>query len=164
MNILTRAKALPMVLSILLLATAGVAGAGQLGLSVGPDVTIIRLDGVQNHTSSGGTACPAGYSGNCRGYSIGTDSCNIGSVPVDWCDNNSGCRVTTDDYHPVVATPTDHSVIGQNLYRLKDGRFQQIGLSFLKHGFVSTNSNNSDCVWNDDGDAQLLLRPAACRR
>jgi hypothetical protein len=36
-------------------------------------------------------------------------------------------------------------VIAQNLYRLKDGRFEQVGMSWLKHGFVSTNSTTSGC-------------------
>jgi hypothetical protein len=121
-------------------------------LSVGPDVTIFDLTDIDNYTPSGGTTCPAGYgTGDCRGYSVGTNSCNVGTVPVDWCDGNSGCRVTTDSYHPVVATNTDHSVIGQALYRLKDGRFEQVGVSFLKHGFVSTNFPNSACQWNDNG-------------
>jgi hypothetical protein len=125
----------------------------QLGLSVGPDVTIIDLSTVNNYTSGGGTSCPPGYGpGNCRGYSLGTRSCNIGSMPVDWCDQTSGCRTTTDAFHPLApATVSDHSVIAQNLYRLKDGRFEQIGASFLKHGFLSTNSSNSGCAWNDNG-------------
>ncbi len=122
------------------------------GLSVGPDVTVINLSGVGNYTDNGAaSSCPPGYTGTCRGYSIGTDSCNIGSVPVDWCDQTSGCRTTTGDYHPLRATSSDHSVIAQNLYRLKDGRFEQIGLSFLKHGFVSVNSGDSQCQWNDNG-------------
>ena len=128
-------------------------------LSVGPDVTIIDLSGVDNYTSGGGTPCPPGYAGNCRGYAIGTNSCNIGSIPVDWCDQTGGCRVTTDDYHPVIATNTDHSVIAQNLYRLKNGRFEQIGLSFLKHGFVSTNSSNTACVWNNNGNPDTSCVP-----
>ena len=121
-------------------------------LSVGPDVTIIDLSGVGNYTSGGGTPCPPGYEGNCRGYSIGTNSCNIGTVPVDWCDQPFDCRTTTDAYHLVApATVTDHSVIAQNVYRLKDGRFEQIGQSFLKHGFLSTNSPDAGCMWNDNG-------------
>lgn len=131
-------------------------GVTEGALSVGPDVTIYNLSGVNNYGDNGGaSACPPGYNGTCRGYSVGTDSCNIGSVPVDWCDPPDGtqgdCRLTTDEFHPIVATNSDHSVIAQNLYRLKNGRFEQLGMSFLKHGFVSTNSSNSACVWNDDG-------------
>ncbi len=133
-------------------ATAYAGEGAEGGLSVGPDVTIISLSGVSNYGDGGAaSACPAGYNGTCRGYSVGTNSCNIGSVPVDWCDSSTGCRLTTDQFHPLVAATSDHSVIAQNLYRLKDGRFEQIGMSFLKHGFVSTNSSNSECVWNDDG-------------
>jgi hypothetical protein len=36
-------------------------------------------------------------------------------------------------------------VIAQNLYRLAGGRFEQIGMSWLKHGFLSTNSPNAAC-------------------
>jgi hypothetical protein len=39
----------------------------------------------------------------------------------------------------------DHPVIAQNLFRVKEGRFEQIGMSWLKHGFVSTNSFDSAC-------------------
>lgn len=129
---------------------------GGNGLSVGPDVTIIDLSGVSNYGDNGAASpCPAGYEGTCRGYSVGTNSCNIGTAPVDWCDSPDGtsgqCRTTTDQFHPIVATNSDHSVIAQNLYRLKDGRFEQIGLSFLKHGFLSLNSPNSNCEWNDNG-------------
>ncbi|MDA8020182.1 MAG: hypothetical protein MPN21_22320 [Thermoanaerobaculia bacterium] len=131
-------------------------GGTEGGLSVGPDVTIIDLIGISNYGDNGAaSACPPGYSGMCRGYAVGTNSCNIGSVPVDWCDPPDGqfgqCRTTTDPFHPLVATESDHSVIAQNLYRLKDGRFEQIGMSFLKHGFVSTNSFDTDCAWNDNG-------------
>lgn len=94
-----------------------------------PDVTIIYLPSIGNYGSSGGF----------RGYSLGTTSCNVGSAPVNWCNDNgsSGCgNGTTDD---------DHPVIGQNLYRLREGRFEQIGMSWLKHGFLSTNSTDSNC-------------------
>ncbi len=136
---------------------ANAAGTGEGALSVGPDVTIISLSGTSNYGDNGAaSACPPGYNGTCRGYSVGTDSCNIGSVPVEWCDPPDGspggnCRDTLDEFHPIVATNSDHSVIAQNLYRLKDGRFEQVGMSFLKHGFTSTNSNNGNCVWNDNG-------------
>jgi hypothetical protein len=148
------ARTRPILIALALAAVAASApvhaqSAVQGGLSEGPDVTIYDLRSVDRYGN--GSPCPPGYNGDCRGYSLGTDSCNVGSVPVDWCDEISGCRTTTDAYHPIVATNSDHSVIAQNIYRLKDGRFEQIGLSFLKHGFVSTNFGNSACVWNDDG-------------
>ena len=95
--------------------------------AAGPDVTVFDLMDINNYGTSGGV----------RGYSIGTRSCNIGTQPLNWCDNGGGCGSGT--------TNRDHPVIAQNVYRLKDGRFQQIGASWLKHGFLSTNSNSSGC-------------------
>ena len=92
----------------------------------GPDVTVINLTDIGNYGSSGGF----------RGYSVGTNSCNVGDQPVNWCDNGGGCGTLTDDQHPVIA---------QGMYRLKNGRFDQIGMSWLKHGFLSTNSPDATC-------------------
>lgn len=110
---------------------AGEANLGSMGITTGPDVTIIHLSGIQNY----------GATGSIRGYAVGTDSCNIGSEPVNWCDDG-GCVAT-------VGGTEKHPVIAQNMYRLRDGRFEQIGMSWLKHGFLSTNSFDSDCVGND---------------
>jgi hypothetical protein len=98
------------------------------GIAVGPDVTVYSVSGINNYGGAGGF----------HGYSIGTTSCNIGDQPVNWCDNSGGCSGLGWEQHPV---------IGQNLYRLKDGRFEQIGSSWLKHGFLSTNTNaGSSCT------------------
>jgi hypothetical protein len=94
------------------------------GITVGPDVTVINLTDTSNHGAVGGI----------QGYSVGTTSCNIGDTPVWWCDN-------TQSY----CDNTQHPVIAQNLYRLKDGQFEQLGLSWLKHGFLSLNTTNSAC-------------------
>ncbi len=110
--------------AVMVAATASLTvGAG----STGPDVTVFSLPAAFNWGSSGGV----------RGYSIGTTSCNIGDAPLNWCDNGGGCGAgTTDEDHPAIA---------QNLYRLKDGRFEQLGMSWLKHGFVSLNTSSAGC-------------------
>lgn len=117
----------PLVAASCLTLVAGFAAfAGAQTPTNGPDVTIIDLTGTNNYGSTGGF----------RGYSVGTNSCNVGNQPVNWCNNNGGCGALTDDQHPVIA---------QGLYRLKSGRLEQIGMSWLKHGFLSTNSPNSAC-------------------
>ncbi len=99
----------------------------RAGLTPGPDVTVITLTDISNHGSLGGI----------QAYSVGTTSCNIGDTPVWWCNTIGGCGDGS--------VGADHPVIAQNLYRLKDGQFEQLGLSWLKHGFLSTNSTNSAC-------------------
>ncbi len=93
--------------------------------SVGPDVIVGGLDGILRW----------GTVGNVTGYSIGTTSCNIGDVPANW-----------------VASTVNHPVIAQNLYRYKDGRFEQIGLSWVKHGFAAlSESLCCSCEFPPDG-------------
>ncbi len=95
---------------------------------VGPDVTVFQFTDIGNYGATGGIV----------GYSVGTRSCNRGDTPLNWCDQASGCAAG--------ATTHDHPVIAQNLYRLKDGRLDQIGMSWLKHGFLSTNSTTGGCT------------------
>jgi hypothetical protein len=55
------------------------------------------------------------------GFSVGTVSCNIGDCWLDWFSGGSNL----------------HPVIGQSVYRLKDGRMEQLGQGWLKHGFFA---------------------------
>lgn len=100
-----------------LLAAAALAAPG-LALQ-GPDVVVSRLG------YDGGNANDFiyyGQSGGIAAYSFATTSCNIGNQQVIW--QSSG---------------TAHPVIGQNIFRLKNGRFEQLGQSWLKHGFCAVN-------------------------
>jgi hypothetical protein len=89
---------------------------------VGPDVIVGDLHNVASW-SSGAAATPIGGAPT-SAFSVGTTSCNIGDVELNWFDNSN-----------------QKPVIGQNMYRLKDGRFEQIGLSWLKHGFYALAEN-----------------------
>ena len=108
--------------------TARGAAPASPNAGVGPDVTVFAFTDIGNYGSSGGYAA----------YSVGTRSCNRGDAPLNWCDQASGCAAG--------AGPEDHPVIAQNLYRLKDGRLEQVGMSWLKHGFTSTNSTTAGCT------------------
>lgn len=105
----------------------GVAAIFSGPVLAGPDVTVFNLSDIGHYGATGGV----------RGYSVGTTSCNIGDKPLNWCNSATGC--------PPLATPADHPVISQNMYRLKNGRLDQIGASWLKHGFVSLNNTASGC-------------------
>ncbi len=100
---------------------------GQAG-AAGPDVTVFSFTDIQSYGSADGFAA----------YAVGTVSCNRGDMPLNWCDDFSGCAPG--------AGRADHPVIAQNLYRLKNGRFEQIGMSWLKHGFFSTNQPSGGCT------------------
>jgi len=75
-----------------------------------PDVIVGELVGTLRHGNSGGITA----------YSVGTTSCNLGSCWLNW-----------------IANSDNKPVIGQNMFRLKDGRFEQVGQAWLKHGFTA---------------------------
>jgi len=84
------------------------------GVAAGPDVIVGALHNELSYgaVSSGGQTIMA--------YAIGTTSCNIGTQQLLWQQ-----------------TTTIHPVIPQNMYRVKDGRIEQIGQSWIKHGFCA---------------------------
>lgn len=59
-------------------------------------------------------------------FAIGTYSCNVGTCWLNWITGNG------DNNHPT---------IGQNMFRLMDGRFEQVGQSWLKHGFFALSND-----------------------
>jgi hypothetical protein len=91
-------------------------GGGEQPATIGPDVIVGDLHDLIRHGRVAATGITA--------YNVGTTSCNVGDRNLRWEANNR--------FHPVIA---------QNMYRLKDGRFELIGLSWLKHGFVALTEN-----------------------
>ena len=81
---------------------------------VGPDVIIAGLFSPISFGSSGGISA----------FSVGTDACNIGDHVLWWFGSNN--------VHPVIA---------QAVYRVHDGRLEQVGMSWLKHGFAAANGS-----------------------
>ena len=109
--------------------TAAVA-AGAVALagdSVGPDVTVWRVgSGINTYGTQG--------DGNAN-LAIATTSCNHGDEELDWYSNTS-----------------QHPVIAQNMYRLRKGRFEHIGMSWLKHGFFALSQNLCGPCQGTNGD------------
>jgi cysteine-rich repeat protein len=80
-----------------------------------------------------------GSVGNIAAFAVGTTACNVGDVEFVW----QGIT----DRHPVIA---------QNMYRLKEGRFEHIGMSWLKHGFGALQQDACGCGCTPSGDFHLL--------
>ena len=101
---------------------------GSAFATSGPDVICGDLPDVLRWGRVGDITC----------YSFGTISCNIGDQVVQWQAVNS-----------------QHPVIGNNLYRLRNNRFEQVGMSWLKHSFAALTEDLCDtCI--DPITTQLL--------
>lgn len=105
------------------------------GTVPGPDVVVGDLSGLAQFGSSSGTRV---------GLAVGTDSCNFGTVDLNWFANPAN----------------DHPVIPQNLYRMSggatnDARFEQIGQSSVKHAFTALTQNLCNLGCNGVGTSRL---------
>ncbi|RMH25226.1 MAG: hypothetical protein D6693_09150 [Planctomycetota bacterium] len=111
-----------------------VASASVMGAaSAQPDVWVCSLP----------TTFYWGQTSGVHAFSVGTTSANAGNVDLNWLQNG-----------------TQHPVIGQNMYRLKDGVMEQIGMSWLKHGFCALQQNLGCGVCsNPTGKCLSILRP-----
>jgi len=61
-----------------------------------------------------------GVIGDITAFSIGNNTCNQGTCQANW-----------------IANTAEHPVFAQNMFRLKNDRFEQIGQSWVKHGFTA---------------------------
>ncbi len=87
----------------------------------------------------------ASYWGEANGihaFSIATTSANAGNVNLNWVDTNN-----------------QHPVIAQNMYRLKDGILEQVGISWLKHGFCAVQQNIGCGACQVTPGCQSFLKP-----
>lgn len=105
------------------------------GTTPGPDVVVGDLSGLAQFGSQAGTQV---------GLAVGTDSCNFGTVDLNWLAN------------PV----NDHPAIPQNLYRmsggtLNDRTFEQVGQSSVKHAFTALTNNICNLGCNGVGGSKL---------
>ena len=117
-------------------ATASVLPADPLtGTVPGPDVIVGDVNGLAQFGSQSGTRV---------GLALGTDSCNAGTVDLNWFQLPSN----------------DHPVIPQNMYRMSGGatnddRFEQIGQSSVKHAFTALTQNICNLGCNGVGGSRL---------
>ncbi|MFN7021925.1 MAG: GC-type dockerin domain-anchored protein [Phycisphaerales bacterium] len=88
-------------------AAAALAGPDVITSGIGPDA---GGEGIIKHGTLNGVTA----------YSVATVACNIGNQPASWVYFNNR-----------------HPVIGSQMYRLLNGRFEQIGMSWLKHSFCA---------------------------
>lgn len=107
----------------------------ESGTTPGPDVIVGDLNGLAQFGSSNGTRV---------GLAVGTDSCNAGTIDLNWFANPAN----------------DHPVIPQNLYRMSGGasndeRFEQIGQSSVKHAFTALTQNICGYGCNGVGGSRL---------
>lgn len=120
------------------LAISGAAFAADPEGTVGPDVVVFDIDDTEYWGESGGV----------NAYSIRTESCNRGDEPLSWISNGN-----------------QHPVIAQNLYRVtvpsagapvEHGKIEMLGISWLKHGFLSVNGSAcGTCTQPPMGGSQL---------
>jgi len=133
-----RSKMIKVLTVACVLIVSGVAYAADTEGSIGPDVVVFDIDDTAYWGESGGV----------KAYSIRTESCNRGDEPLSW--------ISSGNQHPVIA---------QNLYRVtkpsptppvEHGKIEMIGISWLKHGFLSVNGSAcGSCQQPPLGGSQL---------
>lgn len=98
------------------------------GEPAGPDIIMSDLNAVASFTPWNGI----------DSFSFGQVHCNLGDEPLPFAHNTN-----------------QHPVIGFNMYRLKDGRFEQIGMSWMFHSFFALSGNQCACGCTPTNGATL---------
>jgi hypothetical protein len=94
-------------------------GGGGGGGKEAPDVIVGALPDIAKY----GSVVVNGQT--IMAYAFGTTSCNIGTAQLSWYG-------APDNRHPFIPT---------NMFRYRGGRFEQIGMSWGKHGFCALQEN-----------------------
>jgi hypothetical protein len=89
---------------------------GSVTQTTGADVIVGDLPDFTSNTVSTVNGVPY------DSFAVGTTSCNRGNTPLNWFTGG------TDNRHPAIS---------QNIFRLSNGRFEQLGQGWLKHGFTA---------------------------
>ncbi|MEQ8850613.1 MAG: hypothetical protein RIB32_02400 [Phycisphaerales bacterium] len=98
------------------MSVAAPAAMGQL--ADGPDVTFCELYSLGQY----------GRAGDVVGLSLATTSWNIGNRDLEWFQS-------PDSEHPMIV---------MNMFRIQNDRFEQIGQSWIKHGFFALSNTQCD--------------------
>ncbi len=107
-------------------------GSDPCGTSVGPDVLIGDITSIQNANPTAGL----------DSFTLGTTACNVGSAVLNWYGPTN--------LHPVISeTFYKHEIVDGS------GRFEQIGISWLKHGFAS-DTGSLCCTCQNPGNNQIM--------
>jgi hypothetical protein len=84
-----------------------------------------------------------GRVGDITAYSVGTNACNMGNRRANW-----------------IASTNQHPLIFYAMFRLMDGRYEQIGVSWVKHGFYAVSQTfcwpGAGSVCDDPTDGSQL--------
>jgi hypothetical protein len=107
--------------------------------AIGADVIVGELMNTQSSTSITLTISASSTSATEVSYGIGTTSCNKGDQQLLWISNTN-----------------QHPVIAQNIYRIKNGRFEQLGQSWVKHGFTALQQNACNLGCQPSGTGSRL--------
>lgn len=105
---------------------------GPCNISSGPDVVVGQIIGVMNTTALNGLDA----------FTVGATACNAGNAVINW-----------------IGPTNQHPVICEAFFKHRTtngaGRFEQIGLNWLKHGFAS-DTTTVCCTCFPPGDNQHM--------
>lgn len=113
--------------------TAGGTGGTVCPLPGGPDLIMGDLQSTTNYTVGSSDGVPV------DALSVGITVCNIG-------DANAEYQAMPSNLHPVFAP---------GLFKLKDGRIEQIGMGWVLHGFAALAQNTCGCGCNGAGGSVI---------